>query len=108
MTDADLRWERNFGNTPGYMGTVTVGDEADAMCVLDQTLSILMQGRQDTSSRAVEVSQHGETIRAEDLVGEAPLVDRYGPPPTSPQPSATIAECQTPTFGDPAPSPADQ
>lgn len=100
VEDADLRWELNFGNTPGYMGTVTVDDDADAMCVLDQTLSILFQGRQDTSSRAVEVVQDDLTLRAEDLVGDAPLRERYGPPPAGPQPTATVAACAPPAGGE--------
>lgn len=53
VESADLRWELHFGNAPGYMRTVVVDDEADALCVLDQTLGVtaaaLASGREDVT-----------------------------------------------------------
>ncbi|MET0434776.1 MAG: hypothetical protein ABW025_11460 [Cellulomonas sp.] len=100
-----IRWERNFGNTPFYMGTITAEDAADPLCVLDEALAVLYQGRQDTSLRAVEVEQGGTTVRAEDLDGETPLGERYGPRPTEPQPTATLRACTPPSLGGPTSSP---
>lgn len=105
VVSSELRWERNFGNTPFYMGTVTAEDDADPLCVLDESLAVLYQGRQDTSLRAVEVEQRGTTVRAEDLVGETPLGERYGPRPTEPQPSGTLRACTPPSLDEPTSSP---
>lgn len=104
VASSELRWERNFGNTPAYFGTVTAEDDADPLCVLDEALFVLYQGREDTSLRAVRVEQGGTTVRAEDLVGETPLGERYGPRPTQPQPTATMRAC-TPPDVDPSPGP---
>jgi hypothetical protein len=107
VESSELRWERNFGNTPAYAGTVTAEDRADPLCVLDAALFVLYQGRQDTSLRAVEVVQGTTSVRAEDLVGEAPLGERYGPRPTEPQPTATTRACTPPEVGtSPAPTPS--
>lgn len=105
VASSELRWERNFGNTPFYMGTVTAEDDADPLCVLDEALFVLYQGRHDTSLRAVEVEQGGTTVRAEDLVGETPLGERYGPRPTEPQPTATPRACTPPSLDEPTASP---
>ena len=102
---ADLRWELNFGNTPAYAGTVTAERGADPLCVLDETLAVLYQGRQDTSLRAVQVEQGGTTVRAADLVGEARLGERYGPRPTEPQPTATRRACTPPSLDEPGATP---
>ncbi|GIG35348.1 hypothetical protein Cpa01nite_07290 [Cellulomonas pakistanensis] len=101
VRDADLKWELNFGNTPAYMGTVVAEADADPLCVLDETLAVLYQGRRDTSLRAVEVVQGSTSVRAEDLVGETPLGERYGPRPARPQPSASPRPCTPPSLDQP-------
>jgi hypothetical protein len=113
VASADLSWDRRFGYTPQYVGTVTAEQDADAMCVLDQTMAILYQGRPDTGLREVEVVQGDRRLTASALVGSDPLSERYGHRPSEPQPTAAVPDCAAdPTGVDlggavtPAPAPA--
>lgn len=94
VEDSDLSWNRNFGYAPQYVGTVTVAKDADAMCVLDQTMAILYQGRPDTGQDQVEIVQGDTTLTAANLVGDDPLSERYGHVPREPRPSATVPTCE--------------
>lgn len=96
---ADLRFEHPFGNPAAYAGEITIEAGADPVCVLDEALSVLHQGRPGVDL-GVRVTSDGRMYDLLSLVGrDGSAEDRYGPPPTEPQPTATVRPCTPPDAG---------
>lgn len=96
---ADLRFEHPFGNPAAYAGEIAVEAGADPMCVLDEALSVLHQGRPE-AELGVRVTSDGRMYDLLSLVGrDGSAEDRYGPQPTAPQPTATVRACTPPDDG---------
>lgn len=69
VTGSTVEFRNVFGYSPRYVGDVEVSPDADAMCVLFQTIGILRQGRAGVELHSVEVVQGGESVRYRDLSG---------------------------------------
>lgn len=94
-----LVFERPFGNPAAYAGTITVEQGSDPLCVLDEALSILHQGRLD-ADLGIMVDGPEMSYDLFDLVGRSGSAEqRYGPQPTEPQDEATVRPCTPPDPG---------
>lgn len=92
----DLRFQHPFGYPPAYAGEITVDEGADPVCVLDEALSVLHQGRPGVDL-GVQVIADGRMYDLLTLVGrDGSAEDRYGPAPTEPRPTATVRPCTAP------------
>lgn len=105
VATADVRYQEVFGYPPTYAGTITVDPGADPLCVLDEALSVLHQGRRG-AYLGVEVHAGERIYGVLSLVDRPGDVDsRYGPVPHQPQPSATVAPCAPPDVTTASPTP---
>ncbi|NHT18303.1 hypothetical protein [Cellulomonas sp. IC4_254] len=96
----DLRFQQDFGLPPQYAGRITAADDADPLCVLDEALSILHQGRAGVGLEVLVTTSEKQTYGLSSLVGrDGSAEDRYGPQPTEPQPTATVRPCTPPDAG---------
>lgn len=96
VESADLRFQHPFGYPAAYAGEITIAAEADPVCVLDEALSVLHQGRPGAELGVLVVSD-GRMYDLLSLVGrDGSAEDRYGPQPTEPQPTATVRPCTPP------------
>ncbi|RMI05000.1 hypothetical protein EBM89_16930 [Cellulomonas triticagri] len=94
-----LVFQHPFGYSAAYAGDITVEDGADPLCVLDEALSILHQGRADVDL-LVSVVTPEMTYDLLSLVGrDGSAEERYGPQPTEPRDSATVRPCTPPDAG---------
>lgn len=57
----DLRFQNAFGYEPQYIGLITVEEGAEPLCVLDEALALLHQGRLDVGL-GVEVIDRDDTV----------------------------------------------
>jgi len=97
VVEQDLWYRVNFSDGDAYVGGITVENDADVACVLDEVHAILWMGR-DTDIRVdVRLRDGDETLRKDD-VGTAGWwtgpEDRYGPRPepgTNPTPAPAPA-----------------
>ena len=84
VTKVDIEYVDTFENSNGYIGTVDVRTDEDAVGALDQALAILRQGRWRAGMQVV-VLQGGRQISTSALGLNAPtdrrLTERYGPQP---------------------------
>lgn len=84
VTDVDVEFHDTFTTGRAYIGTVTVGPDADPVAVLDHAMAVLRQGRW-RASITLEVRQGTRSTTSEELgmaSGTEPdLVERYGPQP---------------------------
>lgn len=108
---ADLRFQHPFGYPAAYAGEITIEAGADPVCVLDEALSVLHQGRAGVEL-GVQVVSDGRMYDLLSLVGrDGSAEDRYGTQPPAPQPTATVRPCTPPSEGSslggatPAPTP---
>lgn len=108
----DLRFQQDFGLPPQYAGRITAADDANPLCVLDEALSILHQGREGVGLEVLVTTSAKKTYGLSSLVGrDGSAEDRYGPQPTEPRPTATVRPCTPPAEGSslggstPAPTP---
>jgi hypothetical protein len=67
---ADVEFDDSFGNGSRYRGDVEVAADADAGCVLVQTLGLLRQGRPGVALSSVEVRQGETALTVDDLTPE--------------------------------------
>lgn len=96
VATADLRYQHPFGNPAAYAGEITIEEGADPVCVLDEALSVLHQGRPGVEL-GVRVTSGGRMYDLLSLVGrDGSAEGRYGPQPTEPQPTATVRACTPP------------
>lgn len=96
----DLRFQHDFGLPPQYAGRITVADDADPRCVLDEALAILHQGRQGVGLEVLVTTSEKQTYGLSSLVGRGGSAEgRYGPQPAAPQPTATVRPCTPPDAG---------
>jgi hypothetical protein len=99
VASADLVFQHPMGYSAAYAGRVTIDAGADPLCVLDEALSILHQGRLDVDL-GILVEGPDMTYGLLSLVGhDGSAEERYGPQPTEPQPTATVRPCTPPTPG---------
>ena len=99
VASADLVFQHPFGYSAAYAGQITVEDGADPLCVLDEALSVLHQGR-DGVDLLARVVTDGLTYDLLSLVGkDGSAEERYGAQPTEPQPTATVRPCTPPDPG---------
>jgi hypothetical protein len=99
VASADLVFQHPFGYSAAYAGQITVEDGADPLCVLDEALSVLHQGREgvDLLARVVADETAYDLLS---LVGrDGSAEERYGDQPTEPQPVATVRPCTPPAPG---------
>ena len=102
----DLRFQNAFGYRPQYVGRVTTEDDADPLCVLDETLALLHQGREGVGL-GVTVTTPDMSYGLLSLTGrDGSAEERYGPQPTEPQPTATVRACTPPDASSSLSSPA--
>lgn len=99
VASADLVFQHPFGYSAAYAGEITVEDGADPLCVLDEALSVLHQGREGVDLLARVVTDE-MTYDLLSLVGkDGSAEERYGVQPTEPQPTATVRPCTPPDPG---------
>lgn len=67
---SDVRFDDSFGNGSRYLGDVEVARDADAGCVLVQTLGLLKQGRPGVALSSVAVRQGDLVLTLNDLTTE--------------------------------------
>jgi len=101
-----LRFQNAFGYEPQYVGRITAEPDADPLCVLDEALAILHQGREGVRLGVEVTTREKVTYGLSSLVGNGGTAEgRYGPQPTQPQPTATVRACTPPDPGSPLASP---
>jgi hypothetical protein len=92
-----LRYQHPFGYPPAYAGTILVGQDADPLCVLDEALSVLHQGRTGVDLGVLVRTPEKQAYGLLSLVGrDGSAEHRYGPQPTEPQAEATVRPCAPP------------
>jgi hypothetical protein len=93
----DLRFQNAFGYAPQYVGLITVTKDADPLCVLDEALALLHQGRRGVGLGVQVVTDDTTVYDVLSLTGrEGSAEQRYGPQPTEPQAEATVRPCTAP------------
>jgi hypothetical protein len=93
----DLRFQNAFGYAPQYVGLITVTEDADPLCVLDEALSVLHQGRTGADLGVLVRTPENQAYGLLSLVGrDGSAEHRYGPQPTEPQAEATVRPCTPP------------
>lgn len=70
VESSEVEFDGSFGNGSRYRGDVDVTADADAQCVLVQTLGLLRQGRPGVALSSVEVHQGDATLTVSDLTPE--------------------------------------
>ncbi|VTR76765.1 hypothetical protein CHMI_01528 [Cellulomonas hominis] len=93
----DLRFQDPFGYPPAYAGSIVVEEGADPLCVLDQALSVLYQGRAGADLGVLVRTPEKRAYGLLSLVGrDGSALERYGPRSSEPQAEATIRPCTAP------------
>jgi hypothetical protein len=91
VVSSTVTFQDTLGTTRMYSGTVTVADDADALCVLYQAAGVLEQGRPQSDHSGVSVVQDGQRT----AYGELPFRARAtldGIAPTS-STEPTVPDC---------------
>lgn len=70
VDSSDVEFDNSFGNGSRYEGDVVVAPDADARCVLVQTLGLLQQGRPGVALSSVTVIQGATALTVDDLTPE--------------------------------------
>lgn len=70
VASSDLSYQNDFGNSNIYSGHVELEPDADAGCVLVQTLGVLAQGHAGADLAYVTVQQGDRSLSLQDIPGD--------------------------------------
>jgi hypothetical protein len=92
VTGATVEFDNTFGYSARYRGDVQVTEDADAMCVLYQTVGLLKQGRASVLLDGIDVVQGERRLDRGDLTAGAEAQQDRALPPVARDP--VVLECE--------------